>query len=464
MAIHSGAVLAERYRVEERLGKGGMALTYAGLRLSDQLPVVIKELRFGQIPGWKSFELFQREVTTLQQLAHPAIPRYLDAFELADGSESCYYLVIERVPGQSLAQLLEASWRPGEAEVKALAIKLLDILEYLHQLAPPVIHRDLKPSNLVLDGERLYLVDFGAVQDVLRPEGSSTVVGTFGYMAPEQVLGRAVPATDLYALGATLVHILAGKAPAELPSHELRLDLRGRLNCSDALQEWLEKLLEPVWERRFQTARSAREALLHPPRRQPLKALPRPSETRVELLRTPDQLFVSIPPGPISPQTIFLAFGATVWISCVAFLTLVFARGGPWPLIGALPLWLSGIWMIQTVTRNLFLTTVLELSPRTYTLRRRLGNLYERQQQGSWDAEQMLGSQRAVRFKLTPQQSLALRLGQHQVMLGTQLTQAEQLWLQAEIQSYLRQTLPPSQSLTHGYDRLAIEPEDRNQD
>ena len=95
MGIESDQILIERYRIAERLGKGGMARTFAANRLMDDLPVVIKELHFSQLENWKAYDLFQREIKTLKSLNHPGIPNFLDSFEVKDDQGLNYYLVIE---------------------------------------------------------------------------------------------------------------------------------------------------------------------------------------------------------------------------------------------------------------------------------------------------------------------------------------------------------------------------------
>lgn len=98
---------------------------------------------------------------------------------------------------------------------------------YLHSLEPSVIHRDL--NNLIRsDNSRIYLVDFGAVQNTYYNTlmQGSTVVGTYGYMTPEQYRGGAVLATNLYSLGCTLLFLLTGGTPAELPQKKLKIDFR----------------------------------------------------------------------------------------------------------------------------------------------------------------------------------------------------------------------------------------------
>src|SRR5206468_586382 len=141
-------------------------------------------------------ELFQREARVLANLHHVRIPELLDHFQQEDEDDLRLYLVTARVPGQSLAARLEAGWLPKEPEARRIARCTLLILQYLQSLSPPMVHRDIKPSNLVMDDEgEIFLVDFGSVRDAVRPLGGSTVVGTFGYMAPEQFAGRASPAS-----------------------------------------------------------------------------------------------------------------------------------------------------------------------------------------------------------------------------------------------------------------------------
>jgi hypothetical protein len=118
----------------------------------------------------------------------------------------------------------------------------------LHRRAPAVIHRDLKPGNVLRrpDGSFAF-VDFGAVRDKLRPEGGSTVVGTFGYMAPEQFQGRALPSSDVYAIGATALSMLTGRQPEDLPHKGLAIDVRAALGgrVQGPLVEALSAMLDP---------------------------------------------------------------------------------------------------------------------------------------------------------------------------------------------------------------------------
>jgi len=254
----------DRYEVLGPLGSGSSGRTLKARDTATEELVAIKELAIASIGDWKQVELFEREGRALANLNHPAIPRYLDAFHLEDEGGLRYFLVQELVDGESLDQPLARGERFDDADAWDFLTQLLDVLEYLHGLSPPVVHRDIKPSNIIRrpDG-RFALIDFGAVQ-ALNPDtmGGSTIVGTSGYMPPEQLLGRAAPASDLYALGATAVHLLSGVPPHELPMERMKLRFEGVVTASREVVAALDGMLEPAIERRVRTAAEVR-ALLH---------------------------------------------------------------------------------------------------------------------------------------------------------------------------------------------------------
>jgi len=255
-------IIAGRYRLVRELGRGGFAVTWQGEDLTTRAAVAVKILSLRTVDHWKAVELFEREARVLRQLDHPQIPKYLDFIAPNEGSDA-FVLVQALAPGRSLADLVKGGWRPTEAESRDLADQVLAILEYLHAHSPPVVHRDIKPANIVRgpDG-RVSLIDFGSVRDRLAgaSEHASTA-GTFGYMAPEQLTGRATPASDLYGLGATLVNVLSHHAPGELPQRELRLDFSAVVSVSRGFERFLARLLAPAPEQRFASASAARVAL-----------------------------------------------------------------------------------------------------------------------------------------------------------------------------------------------------------
>lgn len=274
--LQAEQVLRERYQLKHQLGQNAGRQTWLAEDLGTQSPdrdsiststhVIVKLLAFNPQMQWEELKLFEREAQVLKNLDHPRIPQYRDYFsvERQTGNGLPWFgLVQEYIPGNSLQQLLDRGQRFTETQARQIATEVLNILIYLHELSPPVFHRDIKPSNLIWGkNEQIYLVDFGAVQDRATAEGATfTVVGTSGYAPPEQLWGRAVAASDLYALGATLIHLLTGTAPADLPQDNLRIQFADRIGLSSGFVDWLEQLTEPAPERRYSTARQALESL-----------------------------------------------------------------------------------------------------------------------------------------------------------------------------------------------------------
>jgi serine/threonine protein kinase len=269
-----------RYRPTRVLGEGSFARTLACLDLaSGQRPVALKELRVQGVGDWKPVELFEREALVLESLRHHGIPEIYRHFESKDASgRLCLYLAMELIEGPSLLEELSGGRRLGDVELSELALSLLDILEYLHARVPPVYHRDIKPSNIVrrTSGAPV-LVDFGGVCHGWRPpQGGSTVTGTFGYMPPEQLLGQVSASSDLYALGATLLHLASGRAPTELSYDSGRLLLPPETAVNPAVRHLIDALLSPAPRERPPSALAARRLLLGALQHQPA-APPYPS-------------------------------------------------------------------------------------------------------------------------------------------------------------------------------------------
>ncbi len=249
--------IAARYVVSRVLGEGSSGRTLLCHDPVEDREVAIKELRFGRLAAWKQLELFEREAAILARLQHPAIPRVFD-FIQTPGSDAVY-IVQEFIDGPSLKERIEGRPMLGQREVMDLAEQMLQVLDYLHGRAPPVLHRDIKPSNVLFRADgRVALVDFGGVLLGWRPPGSegATVVGTFGYMPPEQLLGQAGLASDLYALGATLLHALTGRPPTDFPFDSGRIEVPKELH-SGPLVALIEALLRPAPRDRPQSAAEA---------------------------------------------------------------------------------------------------------------------------------------------------------------------------------------------------------------
>lgn len=251
--------LQGRYLLRRVLG-ANIGTTYLADDVQSGAVVVVKELAFARLDAWKTEELFRREAEVLRQLAHPRIPRYLDAFSTGQGKQLRSYLVQQHLEGRDLrAELAER--RYSDDDVLGLMDEVLVILEYLQRLRPPLIHRDLKPSNLMrLRDGQIALIDFGSVRDLLTgAEANATVAGTFGFMAPEQFRGEAFLQTDLYGLGAVAVQLLARVSPEKLLGTGTELLWKPHVRAAAPLVELLEKLLAPEPSDRPADACAARE-------------------------------------------------------------------------------------------------------------------------------------------------------------------------------------------------------------
>lgn len=222
--LAAGTVVQNRYRLIRELGRGGMGFVYEATDLRLKRAVALKELR-GETDELK--RAFEREARLLANLSHPLIPRVIDHF--SDGDEQ--YLVMDFIPGEDLGKLLKKQKRPFTiAQVLYWADDLLGTLEYLHTNIPPVIHRDIKPANLKLNVKgKAVLLDFGLAKGSAGEMSTMTVGITVpGYSlhyAPlEQIQGvKTTPRSDLYALAATLYHLLTGNHPQDALSRATAL-------------------------------------------------------------------------------------------------------------------------------------------------------------------------------------------------------------------------------------------------
>lgn len=216
--IDAGSIIGGRYRVVRPVGGGGMKMVYLAedLRLSARPCALAEMVDTFTDPAMQQQAVagFQREADMLAQLSNEHIPRVYDRFS----EQNHHYLVMEFVEGITLEDALKhAGGKLDESRVIDVALQILDTLEYLHNLQPPVIYRDLKPSNVMIArNEQVKLIDFGIAR-FFHPQTNATMIGTQGYAPPEQYRGRAEVRSDLYALGATMHHALSGRDPAAEP-------------------------------------------------------------------------------------------------------------------------------------------------------------------------------------------------------------------------------------------------------
>lgn len=256
--------LAYGYQVVRELGHNvsGDRSTYLAIQISTEKSVVIKQFTFGR-PGanWSGFKAYEREIQVLRSLNHPGIPQYLDCFE----THNSFCLLQEYKNAQALS--VPRSFTVDE--IKQIAVSILEILVYLQNLTPPVTHRDIKPDNVLIDEQlNVYLVDFGLARigsnDLAM---NSVVVGTTGFMPPEQLLNQDLSsASDLYSLGATLICLLSGVKSASLnkfidETFTINTEKLLHTSIEPSLKQWLKKMVAPRQSDRYQNATSAQTAL-----------------------------------------------------------------------------------------------------------------------------------------------------------------------------------------------------------
>lgn len=436
--LQVGQVLRDRYQLEEQLGQNAGRQTWLANDLAQQPPepAIVKLLAFGDQVQWDNLKLFEREAHVLKQLNHPQIPKYRDYFSI-DDRILWFGLVQNYIPGSSLKELLTQGRRFSEQEVRGIATDVLQILIYLHQLSPAVLHRDIKPSNLILGAdEKIYLVDFGAVQDRAATEGATfTVVGTYGYAPMEQFGGRAVPASDLYALGATLIHLLTGTPPADLPQKNMRIQFSDRVSLKPHFVRWIEGLTEPDVEQRFSTAHQALDALNN--RSIPNSFIPvhQPYGSRILCQKSPTQLDIKIPGRGIKASDTFLLFWVLVWY------------GGTFP-IGLLTLnaiillfWIAGLLPLGMVLLPAFGEINIRFYRNYFIVKWKLLGLCYRQVQGKTSAiHRVCKSDESITINGNPLASVVLQAGVQEYKFGAiapPLAELEREWLVQEIKDWL---------------------------
>jgi eukaryotic-like serine/threonine-protein kinase len=230
-------LLKDRYRLASPIGQGGMGAVYRAedTLLSGRICAIKEVAPESDLPPERLLQIqdqFRREASVLARLDHPNLPKVSDYFT-NNGRE---YLVMDFVPGHNLREIIDDALKEGrfldESDVLDWAQQLCSALAYLHAQDPPVLHRDIKPSNIKLTPSGLLkLVDFGLVKLLTSDESRTVTVmqgqGTAAYTPLEQYGGddaHTDTRTDVYALGATLYHLLTGRPPATARERFLRAE------------------------------------------------------------------------------------------------------------------------------------------------------------------------------------------------------------------------------------------------
>jgi len=321
--LPKGAILQDRYEILKVLGLGGMGAVYQArdLRFTgvERLCALKEMISTTPDPHVRrlTIQTFEREANILASLNHTAIPKIYDYF--TEGIRS--YLVLEYIEGQDLEALLgnQEEMLPQNPVID-WALQICDVLSYLHHQNPPVVFRDLKPSNIMLRlPNHIVLIDFGIAR-VFEVGQKGTMIGTEGYSPPEQYKGIANPQGDIYALGATLHHLLTRRDPRLEPPFTFNEEPPHTLNpaVSEELEAVIMKALEYEPEKRFASAEETKAAL-----RQCLKSNAKTGKTTS-----------GARPGPVATQHINLDAGDRSQTSARQMPTATMPRDG-----GIIPVW-----------------------------------------------------------------------------------------------------------------------------
>jgi serine/threonine-protein kinase len=257
--------LMGRYRVEARLGQGGMGSVY---KVSDDVGTYAAKVIYFETLDSQSVDRFRREFKLLSQLQHPTFPRCFDYHE----KDGMAFQVMELVSGQTLRQIMRPGGVPWTT-VRPWVLSMLDGLECAHSQG--IVHRDLKPENIMVSGEQVKILDFGIARQaqVTAITMTGQAFGTPQYVAPEQVYGSSTEVdsrTDLYSLGVIVYELLAGHPPfqaddvQELVSMHLSSPvppLPPELGLPEGVAGVLEVLLSKNPANRYPSARRVKEVL-----------------------------------------------------------------------------------------------------------------------------------------------------------------------------------------------------------
>ncbi|WP_181256612.1 serine/threonine-protein kinase [Merismopedia glauca] len=263
--------LKGRYHIIKQLGGGGFSVTYTARdeHIPDQPLCVVKQLKPLNPDPYVlevSQRLFEREAKTLYKLHHEQIPKLLAHFE--DMGE--FFLVQDYIDGDNLSQdELFIGKKLNESQVTKLLTEILEVLAFVHQ--QNIIHRDINPRNLIrrkADG-KLFLIDFGAVKEIQGVGATklgnteATVIGTSGFMAPEQANGQPKFASDVYSVGMLAIQALTGIPPNQLPKDPQGLSvlLFAQTQVSQKLLKVIERMTSYNFSDRYPSAQEALEAV-----------------------------------------------------------------------------------------------------------------------------------------------------------------------------------------------------------
>jgi len=254
--LEPSKILKNRYKIIKFLGRGSFGQAYLAEDIDIQLVVVVKQLSPNNTDSGNleiANRLFKREAETLKICSHQQIPELFNYFE--ENEE--FYLVQEFIDGYNLKEEIDGSKKWSEYRAISLLIDILEILISIHGIN--IIHRDIKPSNIIRrkKDNKLVLIDFGAVKEIIATSQTSTKIFSLGYAPYEQEEGKPQLNSDIYALGMTAIQALTGIVPHRFPRDTQTDEViwRNRAQVSNELADILDKMVRHHYSQRYQSAR-----------------------------------------------------------------------------------------------------------------------------------------------------------------------------------------------------------------
>ena len=310
--------LCAKYTVEKKLGKGTQGQMYLVRRASGER-FAVKAYNLKKIPNWKASDLMAREIEVLQKLDVDRVPRCVDVIDASTTDMPYIFVVQEYVEGETLLNMINNGHRFSITDTIRITKDITTILYDIGQTAK-IIHRDIKPSNIMIDNEgRAWLVDFGSVVQHLKHEGGSTIAGTAGYMSPEQCIGNALPVSDIFGLGMSLIHLFTGLEPYKLEQEHLRTNFRPHL--PQHIPAWFVYLIDRMTDPSAATRITAEQVL-------PILAQGNPDDIswydleKKQLAKAKKKFLLKNTLRNIHPEAMFLFTSQASLIILVAIITL----------------------------------------------------------------------------------------------------------------------------------------------
>ncbi len=263
----AGDLLKHQYKILELIATESPIPRYRAQDQETLQSVLLLAFPFDTSIKPRKIQSLENELDFLLTLKAPTIATYYCHFRQESPQGTTVYLVQQDSTASTLTELITRGWKPSEKTVRKIGEELCAALVYLHNLNPPLAHQSINPDTILRQNNgKLVLTDFGLIQDAyLKAIGQVSASNRTGYEAPDQLDHDQHLSNDLFSLGLTLLFLLIGSPPPELPTHYQKIWFRESLNLSPSFQDWLERLIEPTIANRFPRAEDALAALLPEP-------------------------------------------------------------------------------------------------------------------------------------------------------------------------------------------------------